>query len=228
MEAKKTPEANLENKRKYFLQFGLVVSLFIVLAAFSMNSKVKPVETLGTISSTPVSEEVVYIPRTEPPKIVPPPPIIFDKLLITDNPTEIEEPIFQSTEIREGEIVDATPRIAPEKTENSIEKILDYADQMPEFPGGPQALLLWIKNQIKYPSLAVENGIQGIVYVQFAVDRDGSVSNVHVARGVYPSLDEEALRVIKELPKWKPGMQKGQLVRVAYTVPINFKLQTGL
>ena len=95
----------------------------------------------------------------------------------------------------------------------------------PEFPGGELALRKYIANAIKYPVIAQENGIQGKVYVTFVVDKDGGISDARVARGVDPSIDKEALRVVNALPKWKPGKQRGAAVRVSYTVPINFVLQ---
>jgi protein TonB len=98
-------------------------------------------------------------------------------------------------------------------------------EEMPEFPGGVTALRKYLAESVKYPVIAQENGIQGKVYVNFVVNKDGSVSNAKIARGVDPSLDQEALRVVSTLPKWKPGKQRGQPVRVSYTVPINFQLQ---
>ena len=105
------------------------------------------------------------------------------------------------------------------------EEIFFIVEDMPEFPGGELALRKYIANAIKYPVVAQENGIQGKVYVTFVVSKDGSVANAKIARGVDPSLDQEALRVVNALPKWKPGMQKGKAVSVSYTVPINFVLQ---
>jgi TonB family protein len=105
------------------------------------------------------------------------------------------------------------------------EEIFFIVEDMPEFPGGELALRKYIANAIKYPVIAQENGIQGKVYVTFVVSKDGSVANAKIARGVDPSLDQEALRVVNALPKWKPGMQKGKAVSVSYTVPINFVLQ---
>jgi protein TonB len=96
---------------------------------------------------------------------------------------------------------------------------------MPEFPGGELALRKFIANAIKYPVIAQENGIQGKVYVNFVVDKDGSITAAKIARGVDSSLDKEALRVVNSLPKWKPGMQRGKPVKVSYTVPISFVLQ---
>jgi len=96
---------------------------------------------------------------------------------------------------------------------------------MPEYPGGVQALRNFLAATVKYPEEAVKKGIQGKVYVTFVVNKDGSVSDVKIARGVDPSLDTEALRVVKLLTNWKPGRQKGEDVRVSYTVPIKFALQ---
>ena len=96
---------------------------------------------------------------------------------------------------------------------------------MPEFPGGDIALRRHIAETVKYPVIAKENGYQGKVYVSFVVEKDGTVGRAKIARGVTPSLDAEAIRVVKNLPRWKPGKQRGQAVAVAYTVPINFVLQ---
>ena len=96
---------------------------------------------------------------------------------------------------------------------------------MPEFPGGQAALINFLSENVKYPAIALENGIQGRVLVQFVVDKDGSISNVAVARtGGDPSLDKEAVRVIKMMPRWIPGMQRGKPVRVKYKVPVTFRL----
>lgn len=105
------------------------------------------------------------------------------------------------------------------------EEIFFIVEEMPEFPGGEQALRQFISNSIDYPKVAQGKGIQGKVYVTFVVTKDGNVANATIARGVDPSLDSEALRVVNSLPKWKPGKQRGQAVNVSYTVPINFKLQ---
>ena len=98
-------------------------------------------------------------------------------------------------------------------------------EQMPEFPGGQAALLKWTANNIRYPTIAEENGIQGVVVCTFVIERDGSITDVQVARSIDPSLDKEAMRVLRKMPKWKPGMMKGLPVRVLYTVPVTFKLQ---
>ena len=98
-------------------------------------------------------------------------------------------------------------------------------EQMPEFPGGELALQKYLKSAVKYPPIALENGIQGKVYVSFVVDTNGAISNARVSRSVEESIDKEAIRVVKAMPKWIPGKQNGQTVRVSYTIPINFVLE---
>jgi TonB family protein len=115
-----------------------------------------------------------------------------------------------------------------EETPKSLDTDADVffiVEEMPEFPGGELALRKYISNNIEYPQVAQDNGIQGKVYVTFVVSKDGSVANARIARGVDPALDKEALRVVNSLPKWKPGKQRGENVNVSYTVPINFALQ---
>ena len=126
-----------------------------------------------------------------------------------------------------GEVLKAKEEIAqPEPPKHEEEnKVFDVVEQMPSFPGGMGALMSWLSQNIKYPVIAAENGVQGRVIVQFVVEKDGSVTDVHVAKSVDPSLDKEAARVVKAMPKWNPGKQNGSAVRVKYTVPVTFKLQ---
>jgi len=101
---------------------------------------------------------------------------------------------------------------------------LFFAEVEPTFPGGESAMMTWIQEHIEYPQLAVEMGEQGIVYVQFVVNKDGSIEKVKIMRGVSDALDDEAKRVVKRMPKWTPGEQAGKKVRVRYTLPIHFRL----
>ena len=103
--------------------------------------------------------------------------------------------------------------------------MFDIVEQQPLFPGGPTALMKYLSENTKYPVVAQENGVQGRVTVQFVVEKDGSISDVHVLRGVDPSLDKEAVRVVKSMPRWTPGKQNGITVRVNYRVPVLFRLQ---
>lgn len=126
-----------------------------------------------------------------------------------------------------GEILKAKDVIAePEPPKHEEEnKVFDIVEQQPLFPGGPTALMKYLSENTKYPVVAQENGVQGRVTVQFVVEKDGSISDVHVLRGVDPSLDKEAVRVVKSMPRWTPGKQNGITVRVNYRVPVLFRLQ---
>lgn len=145
---------------------------------------------------------------------------------IVDDETDIDEELeIDDTEADDKTVIEVAPIIQQEAEEEEESQVFFIVEDMPEFPGGELALRKFIANAIKYPVIAQENGISGKVYVNFVVDKDGSVTAAKVARGVDPSLDKEALRVVNSLPKWKPGMQRGKPVKVSYTVPISFVLQ---
>ena len=127
----------------------------------------------------------------------------------------------------DGEVLKAkqmlvTEPVKPKEEENTV---FEYVEQMPSFPGGEAALMQYLSKNIKYPPFAEENNIQGRVICTFVVERDGSVTDIHIAKGVDPSLDKEAIRVVSGMPKWIPGRQNGQSVRVKYTLPVTFRLQ---
>ncbi len=126
-----------------------------------------------------------------------------------------------------GEVLKIRDEIAPPEPPKHVEdnKIFELVEQNPMFPGGTGALMSWLSQNIKYPVIAAETGVQGRVIVQFVVEKDGSITDVKVAKSVDPSLDKEAARVIKSMPHWIPGRQNGSPVRVRFTVPVSFKLQ---
>ena len=126
-----------------------------------------------------------------------------------------------------GEVLKAKEQLItePVKPKEEENKVFDVVEQMPSFPGGMNALMDYLRKAIKYPPVAEENGIQGRVVCTFVVERDGSVTDVRVAKSVDPSLDKEAVRVVSAMPKWIPGKQNGQSVRVKYTLPVTFRLQ---
>lgn len=131
----------------------------------------------------------------------------------------------------QGEILKVTQRVETEPVKAEApkpeveNKVFDVVEQMPSYPGGQGALMQFLQSNIKYPVVAQENGVQGRVTISFVVERDGSITDVAVARSVDPSLDREAMRVVKSMPKWIPGKQNGQAVRVKYNVPVSFRLQ---
>lgn len=229
MELKKSQKADLESKKNVFFMLGLVIALGVTLLAFEWNSKPAKAESLGSIQSQEVEEEIIPITREQEikPPPPPPPPQVVEVLNIVDDDVEIEDELeIEDSEADDETVIDVAPVVvAAEEEEEETAEVFFIVEDMPEFPGGDLALRKYIANAVKYPVIAQENGIQGKVYVTFVVGKDGSINNAGVARGVDPSLDKEALRVVNSLPKWKPGKQRGKPVNVSYTVPINFVLQ---
>jgi protein TonB len=128
----------------------------------------------------------------------------------------------ENGEVLKAKEVIATEPVKPKEEEN---KVFDVVEQMPSYPGGMGALMQYLSSNIKYPVIAEENGIQGRVICTFVVERDGSITDVRIAKSVDPSLDKEAMRVVSKMPKWIPGKQNGSAVRVKYTLPVTFRLQ---
>jgi len=228
MELKKTPKADLENKKQLYFMIGLVLALGIMLVGFEWTSKPTKADSLGTVGAVEVEEEIIPVTREQevkPPP--PPPPKVIEVLNILDDDVEIDDELqIDDSEADDKTLIDIAPVIsAKEEEEEESAEVFFIVEDMPEFPGGEAALRAYIGNSIKYPVIAQENGVQGKVYVTFVVGKDGSVSDAKIARGVDPSLDKEAIRVVNTLPKWKPGKQRGKPVNVSYTVPINFQLQ---
>lgn len=128
-----------------------------------------------------------------------------------------------------GAVLKAKEDIAAPEPPKHVEetKVFTVVEQMPMFPGGDAALMSYLANNIHYPTVAAENGVQGRVVVGFVVERDGSITDVRILRGVDPSLDREAMRVVKSMPRWTPGKQNGSAVRVKYQVPVAFRLQSS-
>ena len=216
MERKKNKNANLEEKRGLFLQIGFIITLLIILGAFEYRSYEKTAYNLGDLNLEDLEEEIIPITKQEekPPPPPPPPPEIIE---IVEDDIEIEEEIeIEDTESDEDEII--------EIEEEDDDEFFMVVENMPEFPGGDLGLMKFIQKNVKYPAIAKEYNITGKVYVSFIVDKTGQVTNVKIVRGVDKNLDAEALRVVKSLPKYKPGKQRGKAVRVMFTIPINFTL----
>ena len=168
------------------------------------------------------------------------PVIKKDELVKAENQVkqmdQLDDKVAVGTENKEGvkdrnveavrnDIAVAAPPPPPAPKPEVANKVFDVVEEMPSFPGGQGALMAFLSSNIKYPVVAQENGVQGRVIVGFVVEKDGSISDVKVMRSVDPSLDREAQRVVKAMPKWKPGKQNGSAVRVKYTVPVVFRLQ---
>ncbi|MDL2265300.1 energy transducer TonB [Parabacteroides sp. OttesenSCG-928-G21] len=232
MEIKKSPKADLEGGKTLSVLMGIVVALAVLFVGFEWGSSEIQVATASEGVADIIAEEEIEITRQEdtPP---PPPPEPAPQQVELESLNVVEDDVeVASIEIISSEDTQTAAQVqtyvAPtivEEEEESEQQIFTIVEKQPSFPGGEAELLKWLGKSIKYPIMAQENGIQGRVTCQFVVNKDGSVVDAVVVRGVDPSLDREALRVISVMPKWTPGEQRGKPVRVRYTLPIAFRLQ---
>lgn len=229
MESKKSSKVDLENKRNMFFLFGLVAALGATFLAFEWTTKPGRAESLGSVQSQTVEEEFIPVTREQEvqPPPPPPPPKTVEILNIVDNNITIDNELkIDDTGADETTIIEVNPVVQAVKEREEKEPDIFYIVEDPaQFPGGEKALYQYIQNTVKYPVIAQENGVMGKVYVKFVVNESGKISNAEILRGVDPSLDSEALRVINSLPDFKPGKQRGRPVKVFYNAVINFQLQ---
>ncbi|MFO7978625.1 MAG: energy transducer TonB [Bacteroidales bacterium] len=224
MEAKKTPKADLENKKRIFLQIGMVVALLGVLVAFEWKTYERTEYDLGTLEMDFIEEEDIPITRQETPP-PPPPPEPSTELIIVDDDVEVEEDFTIDVEATvTTEVQEYAPIFVEEEEEIEEDVIFTVVEDQPSFPGGEEARMKYLIDNLRYPQMAREAGIQGTVFVTFVVERDGSVTDVRVLRGIGGGCDEEAVRVVRNMPRWEPGRQRGQAVRVQFNMPIRFVL----
>jgi len=223
MEKKKTEKADLENKKALFFQIGLVLSLGLMLFAFEWKSYDKQTLDLGQRQAQEVLEEVVLQTQQNQPPPPPPPPQQTTVLQIVENDKVIENEVNVDAEANQKTVVEEYKPVVEEKEVEEVE-IFTVVEESPGFPGGDEARIKFLQNNIKYPQMARESNIQGTVYVTFVVEKDGRVTDVRVLRGIGGGCDEEAIRVIKAMPKWNPGKQRGKPVRVQFNMPIKFSL----
>ncbi len=229
MEVKKNPKVNLEQYKQTFTLIGLIVALVVVYLVINISQANVKVQDLQGNMNANVEQEQVAVTRQDVAPPPPPPPAeqqVSEVIEIVDDKVKIEDNFNFDTEADDNDAVDFEEIDFDDGDEEVVEEEepLIWADKMPEFPGGEPALRLYIAENIVYPELATENEIQGTVYVRFVVTKNGSVGEVQITKGVDPLLDEEAQRVVKSLPKFKPGSQGGRPVPIWYSVPIAFKL----
>ena len=228
MEVKKSPKADLDGKKSTWLLIGYVVVLAFMFVAFEWTQRDVKIDTSQAVADVVFEEEIIPITET-PEQAAPPPPEapkVAELLEIVDDKADIEETTTIINEDNQARVEVKYVPVTVVEEEPEEQTIFEVVEQMPEFPnGGMAGLMQFLSKNIKYPTIAQENGTQGRVTVQFVVNKDGSIVDAKVIRGVDPYLDKEALRVIGTMPKWKPGMQRGKPVRVKYTVPVMFRLQ---
>ena len=229
MEVKKSQKASLENKRFLFVEIGLVLALLITLGAFEWSSKEKQEASLLAENTEIIEEEMVPITQETPP---PPPevakiPVLSDQIDIIDDDIKVNDNILNLEDDSNlgVEIQDYVEEVKEEVVEEETIPF-QLVEEKPKFQGGDaNDFSKWVNQRLVYPEVAKENGVQGRVMLQFTVKTDGSVSDVKVLRGVDPSLDKEAVRVVSMSPKWTPGKQRDRKVKVTYTFPVIFQLR---
>ena len=230
MEIKKTERASMDNKRFLFTEIGMIIALLIVWGAFSYTSREKKVATLEADQTVVEVEDMVPITEETPPppEAAPKIPILSDQIDIVDDNIKVDDSMFQNIEdSNEGfEIMDYIESAPEEETIEEEAIPFQLVEEKPSFNGGDaNEFSKWVNSRLVYPEIAKENGVQGRVTLQFTVNADGTVSNVKVLRGVDSSLDKEAVRVVSNSPKWKPGKQRDRAVKVTYTFPVIFQLR---
>ena len=225
MEIKKSPKADLQNKRGLLLEIGLIIALGGVIAAFAWTPKEQKIEKLD-LNIAPVEEEIMEITRQEQKPPEPPKKteitVITDILKVVTNDTKIttnvdfaefedDVEIVQQVAVEEEEIVEEQPFLVAE----TMSFVRRFAQRFPQL----------VQSKVRYPAIAQENGISGKVVLTFVIEKDGRLTNIQVLQTPDRSLSEEAIRVLQQSPKWSPGKQRNQPVRVRYTLPVEFRIQ---
>jgi protein TonB len=222
MENKKNPEVDINKKRNLFFFVGFVFALGMVLVAFEWKIFEQTKTQLGQLDIQMEEEEMIPITQRKPPP--PPPPPKQQILEIVEDDEEIEEELeIESTEIDENTEIEFVE--TPEEEVVEEPEIFQVVEDPPQFPGGEEELFKYLGKSIQYPPMAKDAGVSGVVYVTFVVNEDGSISDVEVLRGIGASCDKEAIRVVENMPKWKPGKQRGKSVKVQFNLPIRFTLR---
>lgn len=226
MELKKNPKADLQNKRGLFMEIGLLLSLLIVTLLFSYSQSEKIIEDVAPVALI-IEDEMMEITRQE--ETTPPETpvrqtiaVVSDIIQIVKDDAKVET-TFDFNEFSED--IEFIPQ-APQEEEVEEDVPFMVAEEMPSFRGGDlNSFRTWVMGRLRYPVIAMENGIQGRVTLQFVVERDGTVGRIAVLASPDEMLSNEAVRVISSSPKWSPGKQRGTPVPIRYTLPVDFRIQ---
>ena len=238
MEEIKSMTEELRGHRGTSLLLGYVMVLALMFVAFEYTPREIKYEELEPIYESAFEEDMIPI-TTQKEQMAPPPaaaPKVAEILNIVDDETELaEEDVQTSEEVNQAistatgdgapTAVVAAPAVGPVREESDDDRIFEIVEENAQFPGGDEACYKWLYDNIKYPAIAQEQGIQGRVFVRFVVNKDGSIVDVEVTRSPDPSLSKEAERVIKLMPKWRPARQGNKPVRSRFNLPVMFKLQ---
>lgn len=227
MKPKKNPKISLESKRTTFIQIGLILALALVLFSFEYKSydKIELVMIERVVDDTP-EEEVINTKQEEVKPPPPAPPQQTIQLEIVDNDVDVDDDLEIDVEIDDDyEMEEYVPVDMDDEEDVEEEEIFRIVEQQASYAGGEGARLTFLGKYIKYPQMAKESGISGTVYVEFVVEKDGSIGDVKLIRGIGGGCDQEAMRVVKMMPRWNAAKQRGKEVRVYFTMPIKFVLQ---
>jgi len=226
MKTKKSPKKDLESKKLIFAQIGLIITLSLVLVAFEWKSYDKKEIEVWNRKASKISTDIIPItvqknkPLPVLQKQVTALNIVDDKKEIKDDIIEIDIGANENTKNKEYATFNN-----PDEEDIDEDKIFEAVESQPSFPGGDIARIRYLYEKIKYPAMARETGIQGRVYITFVVEKDGSITDVRLLKGIGGGCDEESIRVVKAMPKWIPGKQRMKPVRVQFVLPIKFTLR---
>lgn len=228
MEAKKSPKADLESKKTLFLEVGLVFALVVALLAFNWKSYEKKESTFAQGPVVEIPEETIIQTQQD----TPPPPPPEPEVQMSEDIQIVEDDVKIEHELKTINADDISKPDAPvvkievkEEEEEVEEEIFLVVEEQPSFPGGEDKMFEYLYSNIKYPQVAKENNITGRVFLTFVVEKDGSIANAKILRDIGGGCGQEALRVVKNMPKWSPGKQRGKPVRVQFNLPVVFDLQ---
>ena len=229
MEAKKAPKADLEKKKGLFLEIGLAIILLVVLVAFNIKSyDQKEVELIQQEMGDIEDIDIMITDPNEPPPPPPEPEAPTTEFEVVDDNKVIENealPVNADDNANQAQQEYVAPVIEDKEEEKVEEEIFTVVESAPEYPGGEEALYKYLQTSINYPQLAKDQNLQGRVFVTFVVAKDGSIANPKILRDIGGGCGEEAIRVVRKMPKWKPGKQRGKSVRVQFNLPVMFQLE---
>lgn len=223
----KNPEVRfnrLERKRGVLFQTGMIIALSFVLLAFEWKTPVSYRNLGNHTTGYFIDEEIVPV-TVQKEKLIPPKPAPVTQIKIIPNNIKVDDVVIVDVEVNQKTVIEPyVPVLVPEDPVPGEDILLRIAEKMPEFPGGLEALYRYLTDNIKYPEKAKQANITGTVYISFIVEKDGSVGNIKLLRGIGYGCDEEALHVISNMPDWVPGMQGSMPVRVTINIPVKFNL----
>jgi len=224
MEVKKTERASLEKNKSIYTLFGMILTLSIVWFAFEYKTYDKQsIEVMRNVSLDDEEDVILQTERIEPPP--PPPPQQQTTVIeIVEDDIDVDEDIDIDIETDDDDVIEEQVIDEVDEDAGKEDEIFVFVEDQPGYPGGDAARIKYLQENIKYPEMAKESGIQGTVYVTFVVEKDGRITSVKILRGIGGGCDEEAVRVIKKMPGWKPGKQRGRPVRVQFNMPVRFVL----